>query len=189
MSEENKKFNYEKVKEATKMLLEGIGEDVNRDGLLETPDRVARLYRDVLGGYDDNPSNYLKSFEVDNKDMVIVKDIPFYSFCEHHLCLFSGKMHIAYLPDEKITGLSKLVRMARVFCKRPQVQERLTKQIADALVKNLSSNCAVYLEAEHTCMSMRGVRTPGTTTVTCAVRGIFKDNLATKQEFLAAIGK
>jgi len=180
-------YNYEKVKEAVKLLLEGIGEDINREGLLETPDRVARMYKKILNGYKDNPENHLKVFKTESRDMVVVKNIPIYSFCEHHLVPFSGKIHIAYIPIDKMTGLSKLVRMARVYAKRPQVQERLTTQIANALEKHLSKHCAVQIEAEHMCMNMRGVRSPGSITVTSAVRGWFKDNPATKQEFINAM--
>ena len=165
--------NKEKIEQSVKLLLEGIGDDPNREGLVETPKRVANMYADILNGYEEDPVQHLKMFTPESTDMVIVKDIPFYSFCEHHLVPFFGKMHIGYIPTGKMTGLSKLVRMMRVFAKRPQVQERLTKQIADALVEHLSPDVMVYVEAEHMCMAMRGVRSPGTTTVTSAVRGKF----------------
>lgn len=186
------KVDKKKIEEATKMLLAAIGDDPDREGLVETPKRVANMYADILNGYEKTTEKHLKIFNEDSKDMVIVKDIPFYSFCEHHLVPFFGKIHIGYIPqDGKVVGLSKLVRMARVYAKRPQVQERLTKQIADAL-KKLSEDVMVYVEAEHMCMTMRGVRTPGTTTVTSAVRGKFlnpPDNKNPKEEFLFAINK
>ena len=183
-------INQEKIKQSVILLLEAIGDDPNREGLKETPDRVARMYAKILNGYDEDPGKYLTVFEAESNDMVIVKDIPFYSFCEHHLILFVGKMHIAYIPDKKMIGLSKLVRMARVYAKRPQVQERLTKQIADILVEKLSNDVMVYIEAEHYCMSIRGVRAPGSKTVTSAVRGKFLNppkNRNPKEEFLKAI--
>jgi GTP cyclohydrolase I len=184
--------NKELIEQSVKLLLEAIGDDPEREGLKETPGRVARMYETILNGHEEDPEKHLKMFTSESDDMVIVKDIPFYSFCEHHLVPFFGKMHIGYIPNDKITGLSKLVRMARVYAKRPQVQERLTKQIADALVKHLSSDVMVYIEAEHMCMSMRGVRSPGTTTVTSAVRGKFLNpigNKNPKEEFLNAIRK
>ena len=163
----------EKIKKSVKLLLEAIGDNPNREGLRDTPRRVADMYDKILNGYEDDPKKYLTTFKAESNDMVIVKDIPFYSFCEHHLVIFFGKIHIAYIPNKKMIGLSKLVRFMRVYAKRPQVQERLTHQIADCLVKHLSKDVMVYIEAEHMCMSMRGVRTPGTKTVTSAVRGKF----------------
>lgn len=185
-----KKIDKEKIMKSTRLLLEAIGDNPDREGLLETPKRVANMYDKILNGFTEKPEKHLKVFEAEANDMVIVKDIPFYSFCEHHLVVFFGKIHIAYIPNGKMVGLSKLVRMARVYAKRPQVQERLTKQIADALVKTLSEDVMVYIEAEHMCMSMRGVRTPGAKTVTSAVRGKFlnpTDNKNPKEEFLNAI--
>ena len=184
--------DQEKIKKSVRMLLEAIGDDPDREGLIDTPDRVARMYAKILNGYEEDPKKYLTMFTAESKDMVIVKDIPFYSFCEHHLVLFVGKIHIGYIPNEKMIGLSKLVRLARVFAKRPQVQERLTMQIANLLVEELSEDVMVYIEAEHFCMSIRGVRTPGTKTVTSAVRGKFlnpPENKNPKEEFLKAIGK
>lgn len=181
-----------KIEQSIRLMLEAIGDNPDREGLIETPKRVANMYADILSGYEEDAKKHLKVFEAESQDMVIVKDIPFYSFCEHHLVPFFGKIHIAYIPDKKMVGLSKLVRMARVYAKRPQVQERLTKQIADALTEILSPDVMVYIEAEHMCMAMRGVRAPGTTTVTSAVRGKFlnpPDNKNPKEEFLFAIGK
>lgn len=184
--------DQEKLKQSTILFLEAIGDDPTRAGLLETPARVAAMYATILNGYEDDPEKHLKFFSPESQDMVIVKDIPFYSFCEHHLIPFFGKIHVAYIPSGKMIGLSKLVRMARSFAKRPQVQERLTKQIADIMTKHLSEDVMVYIEAEHMCMSMRGVRAPGTSTITSAVRGKFlnpPDNKNPKEEFLFAINK
>jgi len=183
-------IDKEKIKESVRLMLEAIGDDPKREGLLETPKRVAEMYSRIMDGYDDDVNKYLKIFTAEANDMVIVKNIPFYSFCEHHLVPFFGKIHIAYIPDGKMIGLSKLVRIMRVYAKRPQVQERLTKQIADILVEKLSPDVMVYIEAEHMCMVMRGVRTPGAKTVTSAVRGKFlnpPENKNPKEEFLAAI--
>lgn len=186
------KYDYEKVKKATILLLEGIGDDPNRNGLIQTPDRVARMYQEILNGYDEDSktSKIVKLFDEEtNGDMVMVKNIPFYSFCEHHLVPFFGKLSIAYIPkDNKVLGLSKLVRLARIFAKRPQVQERLTKQIAEALDKHLPNRgVAVRLEAEHLCMSIRGVRTPGATTITMKTTGLFDSDSNKKEEFLDAL--
>lgn len=182
-------FDEEKVTEAIRLLLEGIGEDPDRDGLKDTPDRVMRMYRDTLSGYYEDPEKYLKIFEDNTKNMVVVKDIPFFSYCEHHLAPFIGKLHIGYVPHKKVIGISKLVRLARVFAKRLQIQERLTDQIADLLMKKLKPlGVAVYIEAEHTCMTLRGVRAPGAKTVTSAIRGCFcVDKDGTRQEFLEVI--
>lgn len=162
-------FDFDKVKEATRLLLEGIGDDPDRDGLKDTPKRVAKMYKEIFNGYDLDPADCITEFDNDGDydGAVCVRDIPFYTFCEHHLALFAGKLHIAYHPNDRIVGLSKLVRMARVYAKRPQVQERLTRQIADAVWDNLDPQwVAVKIEAEHYCMSIRGVRTPGTKTIT-----------------------
>ena len=166
----------EKVQAAVRLLLEGIGEDPDREGLIETPDRVARMYEELNGGMDQDPAVHLsKVFQVDNNEMVVEKDIPFYSLCEHHLLPFFGKVHLAYIPDGKVAGLSKLARTVEVFARRLQLQERLTAQIADALVEDLSAKGAVVMiEAEHMCMSMRGVSKPGTQTATLVKRGAFE---------------
>jgi len=182
------KFNYEKVKKATKMLLEGIGDDPNREGLIETPDRVARMYQEILNGYDIDYKKHAKLFSTKSNDMVIVKDIPFYSYCEHHLQLFVGKLSIAYIPDGKVIGLSKLVRIARTFAKRPQIQERLTEQIHNAVDDCIpNQGIAVSIEAEHFCMSIRGVRTPGTKTKTTKLSGLLKEDVKARTEFIEAI--
>lgn len=182
-------FDENKVRDAVKLLLEGIGEDPNRDGLKDTPDRVMRMYKETLGGYYEDPEQHLRVFDDPTQNMVIVKDIPFFSYCEHHLAPFIGKLHIGYVPNGKVIGISKLVRLARVFAKRLQIQERLTDQIADLLEKTLKPlGVMVYLEAEHTCMALRGVRTPGAKTVTSAVRGCFRDKTEqARSEFMEGI--
>jgi len=182
------KYDREKVEQATKLLLEGIGEDVNREGVRETPKRVALMYEEILNGYDIDYKKYVKLFNVDSDDMVIIKDIPFYSFCEHHLVLFVGTLAIAYIPKGKVIGLSKLVRIARVFAKRPQIQERLTKQIHDAIDECVPNRgVAVSIKAEHFCMSIRGTRTPGTSTTTNKLSGLFFDDVKARTEFLGTI--
>ena len=165
-----------KVEQAVRLLLEGIGEDVNREGLLETPARVARMYEEIFGGFDEDAATHLaKTFHAENNEMVLEKDITFYSMCEHHLMPFYGKAHVAYVPDGKVVGLSKLARTVEVFAKRPQIQEQLTAQIADALMEYLKPKGAVVMiEAEHMCMTMRGVKKPGSKTVTVVKRGVFE---------------
>lgn len=174
------KFDYDKVKEATKLLLEGFGDDPNRDGLKDTPDRVAKMYQEIMNGHDLDPKDFITEFENDGDyhGPIVLKDANFYTYCEHHLQLFAGKLHIAYQPGGKIVGLSKLVRVARVFSKRPQVQERLTKQIADALNETLQPEWIVCkIEAEHYCMSIRGVRVPGTNTTTIYGHGEYPSDI------------
>ena len=180
-----------RIAAAVREILEAIGEDPDRDGLLDTPARVARMYAEIFAGLHDTPEKHLKTtFEADHDEMVRVRDIPIYSACEHHLIPFIGKAHIAYIPGEdgRITGLSKLARLADVYARRPQVQERLTVQIADALERVLAPRgVLVVVQAEHLCMSMRGVRKAGTTTVTSAVRGLFRSNTATRYEAMRLI--
>ncbi len=183
--------DQERIQAAVREILEAIGEDPARDGLLDTPARVARMYAEIFAGIHDTPEKHLKTtFEADHDEMVMVRDIPIYSACEHHLIPFIGKAHIAYIPGEdgRITGLSKLARLADVYARRPQVQERLTVQIADALERVLAPRgVLVVVQAEHLCMSMRGVRKAGTTTVTSAVRGLFRSNPATRYEAMRLI--
>jgi GTP cyclohydrolase I len=185
-------FDMERVERAVREILLGIGEDPDRDGLRRTPRRVAEMYAEILSGLHEDPSRHLVvTFEADHDEMVMVRDIPLYSLCEHHLVPFHGHAHVAYIPNEdgRITGLSKLARLVDGFAKRPQVQERLTTQIADALMESLQPRGAfVMIEAEHLCMSMRGVRKPGSLTVTSAVRGLFKDAPATRSEAMALLG-
>lgn len=184
-------MDTKKIEQGVRLLLEGIGEDVNREGLKDTPKRVAAMYKEIFGGFDKDPREVLKvTFEENHEEMVLVKDIPFYSVCEHHLMPFLGKAHVAYIPgtNGRICGISKLARVVDVVSKRLQVQERLTTQIADTLTERLKPRgVMVVIEAEHLCMSMRGINKPGSVTVTSAVRGIFKTKLNSRQEMLALI--
>jgi len=181
-----------RIEKAVREILIAIGDDPERDGLLRTPRRVAEMYAEVFSGLHEDPARHLVvTFEANHDEMVLVRDIPLYSVCEHHLAPFHGRAHVAYIPNEdgRITGLSKLARLVDGFAKRPQVQERLTTQIADAIMHALQPRGAfVLIEAEHLCMSMRGVRKPGSLTVTSAVRGLFKDSQATRAEVMALLG-
>jgi GTP cyclohydrolase I len=192
MTEINPGVDIDRLEKAVREILLAIGEDPDRDGLLRTPHRVAEMYAEVCSGLHEDPSQHLiVTFEANHDEMVLVRDIALYSLCEHHLAPFHGRAHVAYIPgaDGRITGLSKLARLVDGFAKRPQVQERLTTQIADAIVDILQPRGAfVMIEAEHLCMSMRGVRKPGTLTLTSAVRGLFKDSAATRAEVMSLIG-
>ena len=180
-----KKMDSEKIKEGVKLILEGIGEDVSREGLLDTPDRIARMCEEIFGGLTMDAADHLqKQFSATNNNIVLEKDITFYSVCEHHLLPFYGKAHVAYIPDEKVAGLSKLARTVEVYARRPQIQENMTAQIADAIEKNLQpKGVMVMLEAEHMCMTMRGIKKPGSKTVTFATRGIFTEQDALCNRF------
>jgi GTP cyclohydrolase I len=181
-----------KIKKGVKLILEGIGEDPGRPGLKETPRRIADLYEEIFSGLKTPSGEILKPIEGESHDeMVLLKDIPFYSVCEHHLLPFIGKAHVAYVPSKgKIVGLSKLARVVEIFAKRPQVQERLTSQLADMIMDKLKPKGAmVIVDAEHLCMSMRGVKKPNTKTVTSAVRGIFRTKESTRAEFLELLKK
>lgn len=169
----------EKVEQAVRLLLEGIGEDVKREGLEETPERIAKMYGEICGGMDDDAGKYLKkTFEVTDSGVVVEKDIFFYSLCEHHMLPFFGKVHIAYIPNGRVAGLSKLARTVEVYARRLQLQERMTAQIADALMEHLAPlGVMVMVEAEHMCMTMRGIKKPGSRTSTIAVRGVFAGDL------------
>ena len=182
-------MDQEKIKKAVELLLEGIGEDKTREGLVDTPERIARMYEEICEGYSQNPSQILsKVFTVPDSEMVIEKDITFYSLCEHHMMPFFGKAHIAYLPKGKVVGISKLARTVEVYAKRLQVQERMGGQIADAIMENLSpEGVMVVLEAEHTCMTMRGVKKPGSKTVTVATRGAFAVNADLREQFYSLL--
>jgi GTP cyclohydrolase I len=183
-------MDIKQIEEGVKMILEAIGEDPNREGLKDTPKRVARMYQEIFCGLNQDPKEHLEIvFSEEHEEMVLVKDIPLYSMCEHHLLPFYGKAHIAYIPRKgKITGLSKLARVIEGFSKRPQLQERLTSQIADSVMEALNPRgVIVVVEAEHMCMTMRGVKKPGSATLTSAVRGIFKTNDATRAEAYALI--
>ena len=185
-------MDLDRIERAVREILAAIGDDPDRDGLARTPRRVAEMYAEVFGGLHEDPARHLVvTFDADHDEMVLVRDIPIYSLCEHHLVPFHGRAHVAYIPgaDGRITGLSKLARLVDGFAKRPQVQERLTTQVADALMEALEPRGAlVMVEAEHMCMSMRGVRKPGAFTVTSAVRGIFKENAATRAEVMSLLG-
>jgi len=186
-----RRFDQERAEAAIRELLYAIGEDPDRDGLLDTPARVARAYREMFAGLYIDPDSVLNTtFDEEHDEMVIVKEIPLYSTCEHHLVSFHGVAHVGYIPgkDGRVTGLSKIARLVDLYAKRPQVQERLTSQIADALVNKLDpSGVIVVIEAEHLCMAMRGVRKPGAVTTTSAVRGQFKTSAASRAEALDLI--
>ena len=178
-------IDQKKIEEAVRLYLEGIGEDVSREGLKETPGRIARMCEELYGGMEEDASVHLsKTFSVDSSEMVIEKDITFYSTCEHHILPFYGKAHIAYIPDGKVVGLSKLARTVEVFARRLQLQEQLTGQIADALMEFMQPKGAlVMIEAEHMCMTMRGIKKPGSRTITLARRGVFESDPALEERF------
>ena len=179
-----------KIEKAVTMILEAIGEELTRDGLRETPVRVSRMYQELFSGLEQDPRLVLTHFtEEQHEEMILVKDISLYSVCEHHLLPFYGKAHVAYIPRRgKVTGLSKLVRVVEIYAKRPQMQERLTSQIADCIADALDTlGVLVVVEAEHMCMTVRGVKKPGSLTVTSAVRGAFRTNEATRAEALTLI--
>ncbi|MGY1717963.1 GTP cyclohydrolase I FolE [Blastococcus sp. SYSU DS0552] len=183
--------DQERAAAAVRELLLAIGEDPDRPGLQDTPARVARAYAETFAGLAQDPYDILATtFDEDHDELVLVKDIPMYSTCEHHLVPFHGVAHVAYIPgqDGRVTGLSKLARLVEVYARRPQVQERMTRQIADALDDALKPRgVLVVVQAEHLCMAMRGVRKPGSSTVTSAVRGIFRENAATRSEAMALV--
>ncbi len=170
-------------------ILLAIGENPEREGLRKTPARVGRSYAELISGMHEDPRRYLRTvFHERYDEVVLLRNIEFNSLCEHHLLPFTGRVHVAYLPDGKVVGLSKLARMVDGYARRPQVQERLTTQIADALWEELNpQGAACVIEAIHTCMTMRGVRRPGSTMVTSALRGVFKDNPASRSEILGLI--
>ena len=184
-------IDHEKIEQAVRLLLEGIGEDADREGLRETPRRIARMYEELYGGMEEDAGAHLtKTFTVDSSELVIEKDITFYSTCEHHLLPFYGKVHIGYVPDGKVVGLSKLARTVEVFARRLQLQEQLTGQIADALMEYMQPKGAiVMIEAEHMCMTMRGIKKPGSQTVTLARRGVFEKDPAMEERFLRLTGR
>lgn len=178
-----------KIEAAVRMLLEGIGEDVEREGLLEIPARIARMCEEIYGGLNQDAGVHLKKqFQVENNEMVVEKDITFYSTCEHHLLPFYGKAHVAYIPDGRVAGLSKLARTVDVYARRPQIQEKMTAQIADALEEYLKpQGVMVMVEGEHTCMTMRGIKKPGSKTVTIVTRGVFKEDAQLQNLFMQMV--
>lgn len=187
----SKEVDQDRITKAVKEILTAIGEDPERDGLVDTPKRVARYFAEICGGLQEEPAEQLnKTFEVDHDEVIVVRDITFYSICEHHLVPFFGRAHVGYLPKRngRITGLSKLARLVDGYAKRPQVQERLTSQIANAIEEKLKPRgVAVVLEAEHMCMSMRGIKKPGSQTVTSSMRGLFRENASSRAEVLRLI--
>lgn len=185
-------MDLKKIEKGVRLILEGVGEDPERPGLKETPDRVAHMYKEIFAGLETPTEELLKAIEGESHDeMVLLKDIAFYSVCEHHLLPFIGKVHVAYIPSGgKIVGLSELVKSVEILAKRPQVQERLTTQLADLIMERLKPKGAmVVIDAEHLCISMRGVKKPGSRTVTSAVRGIFRTKQSTREELLELIKK
>ena len=184
-------FDEAKIKTAVASIIEAIGEDPNREGLAGTPERVAEMYAELFRGMGEDPAEELKiGFEIGHREMVILKDIPFYSMCEHHLLPFYGVAHIGYIPNEegRITGISKLARVVEIIAKRPQLQERMTTEIADAIVDGIKPDgVAVVVQAEHLCMIMRGIKKPGSSVITSAIRGIFKRKAASRAEFFSLI--
>lgn len=175
----------DKIREAARLMLEGIGEDPDREGLSETPERIARMYEEIFSGMDvDGREELSRVFQVDTDEMVLEKDITFYSMCEHHMLPFFGKVHVAYVPDGRVAGLSKLARTVEIYARRLQLQERMTGQIADAVMEFLAPRgVMVVAEAEHMCMTMRGVKKPGSKTVTIAARGVFAEDSRIQEQF------
>lgn len=183
-------IDQDKVKQAVRLFLEGIGENPDREGLAETPERIARMCGEIYGGLEESAEISLrKTFHAEGNEMVLEKDIVFYSTCEHHLLPFFGKAHIAYIPDGRVVGLSKLARTVEAYARRPQIQEQLTGQIADALMRYLQpKGTMVLIEAEHMCMTMRGIKKPGSKTVTMAKRGRFLEDPELAHTFYAMLG-
>jgi len=181
--------DLDRIRRAVREILNAVGEDPDREGLRETPDRVARMYAEVFRGLHQDPREHLKkTFTQKYDEMVLIKDIQFESFCEHHLLPFTGKAHVAYLPNGKVIGLSKIPRVIDVLSRRPQMQERLTEELADLLMRELDAKgVAVVMEASHSCMTVRGVHKPDSSFVTSAMRGTFKERLATRSEVLSLI--
>lgn len=180
-------IDLNRIAEAVRTILEAVGEDPTREGLLKTPQRVAKMYCELFGGLHEDPAAVLGEavFTVAYDEMVVLRDIPFHSMCEHHMLPFTGKAHVAYLPENKVVGVSKLARVVEVFARRPQIQEQLTTQVADLLMDQLNpKGVAVVMEATHTCMTIRGVKKPGSLMVTSALRGRFKSDPATRAEIM-----
>jgi GTP cyclohydrolase I len=181
--------DLDRIERALREIIEAIGEDPSREGLLDTPGRVARMYVELFEGLRTDPTEYLKvGFEAGHDEMVILRDIPFYSICEHHFMPFHGRAAVGYIPDGRVVGLSKLARLVEGYARRPQLQERLTSQVADALMDTLEPDgVAVVIEAEHLCMTQRGVKKPGARMITSATRGTFRQNEVTRSEFLSLV--
>ena len=184
-----RRYDIESVEQITRELIRAVGEDPDREGLRETPRRIAAMYQELFSGLKEDPVAVLSvGFEEAHDEMVILRDIPFFSTCEHHFLPFHGRAHVGYLPDGRIVGLSKIARAVEIFARRPQVQERLTTQLATCIEEVLDARgVGVVIEAEHTCMTARGIRKPGSTMVTSAMRGLFRSDVSTRQEFLGLI--
>jgi GTP cyclohydrolase IA len=182
-------FDTARLRKAVREIIQAVGEDPNREGLIETPRRVADMYAEVFSGLRQDPADVLRvGFEEGHQELVLVKDIPFYSMCEHHFLPFYGVAHVGYIPNGRVVGLSKLARALEILARRPQLQERLTSQLADVIMSTLEpAGVAVVIEASHLCMTMRGIRKPGSDTVTSAMRGVFRREAATRAEFMSLI--
>lgn len=189
MTKPSAHVDQERIQRAVRELIEAIGEDPEREGLRDTPQRIAEMYAEIFSGVGRDPTQALKvTFEENHQEMVILRDVPFYSVCEHHFLPFHGLAHVGYIPRGRIIGISKIARVVEVLARRPQLQERLTAQIADALMNSLQpQGVAIVIEAEHLCMTMRGIKKAGSTVVTSANRGIFRDRAVTRGEFLSLI--
>ena len=183
-------YDEEKIRQGFKLILEGLGEDTQREGLLKTPDRVARMYKELLSSLWQSPDDILNTqFSEDYDEMIVLKDIPFISMCEHHFLPFIGKAHVAYIPRDKVVGLSKLARVVDFYARMPQIQEGMTRQIETLISDKLSPiGVAVVVESQHSCMTMRGIKKPGSTMVTSKLLGVFKNNPETRAEFMSLIG-
>jgi GTP cyclohydrolase IA len=189
MTKQKKKIDEARIEKAVREILSAVGEDLNREGLKDTPARVARMYGELLAGMHDDPDIHMsKVFNENYDEIVLLRDIPFYSMCEHHMMPFIGSAHVAYLPSGKILGVSKLARLVECFARRLQTQERLTSQIADCLMTNLKpQGVAIVLEASHSCMTIRGIKKPGSVMVTSAVRGLFRKDPRSRNEIMSLI--
>jgi GTP cyclohydrolase I len=189
MKKDASPVDHARIERAVREILHAVGEDPDREGLLETPARVARMYAEMFSGLHQDPKAHLrKAFTEKYDEIVLVRDISFTSMCEHHLLPFTGRAHIGYLPDGRVLGLSKLARIVEVVSHRPQVQERMTEQIADLLVEDLGAKgVAVVVEASHSCMTIRGIRKPGSLCVTSAMKGIFRSNVSSRAEVMSLI--
>lgn len=185
-TEPNDNMDLQKIEEGVRLILEGVGEDIHREGLVDTPSRVARMYQEIFAGLSISPEEQLKTqFEEPSEGVIILRDIPFVSMCEHHILPITGKASIGYIPGNKIVGLSKLARVVDVLARRPQVQERFSSQIADTIYKTLDAKAVgVVVDSSHSCMTIRGIKKPGSSMVTSVFRGEFKENLAARTEFL-----
>jgi GTP cyclohydrolase I len=182
-------INKSKIEKAVASIIEAIGEDPKREGLVGTPRRIAEMYAEVFAGIYEDPKEELHvGFEEGHREMVILKDIAFYSMCEHHFLPFYGLAHVGYIPNGRVVGASKIGRVIEILAKRPQLQERLTTQIANTMVEVLEpKGVAVVIQAEHLCMTMRGVKKPGSNIVTSAMRGLFQKSPLTRSEFLSLV--